>query len=82
MLDAKETAISDVYTMEAARFSKSYRESLYGLDEEDRRGADRIAVEDNGYDLDATPIDTLMRAEGMGFSVAHAMEYGDQGYDT
>ena len=51
-------------------------------DEEDRRGPDRIAVEDNGYDLDCTPIDTLMRAEGMGFSVAHAMEHGDEGYDT
>lgn len=44
--------------------------------------SDRDVVEGNGYDLDATPIDTLMRAEGMGFSVAHAMEHGDEGYDT
>ena len=50
-------------------------------DEEDRRGSDRIAVEGNGFDLDCTPIDTLMREEGMGFSVAHAMEHGDEPYD-
>lgn len=81
MLDAKETAISDVYTIEAARFTTGYRQSLYDMDATETIISDRTVVEGNGFDLDCTPIDTLMREEGMGFSVAHAMEHGDEAYD-
>lgn len=42
---------------------------------------DRDVLERSGYQVDLTPIDTLMRDDGCALSVAHAMEYGDDPYE-
>jgi hypothetical protein len=44
----------------------------------ERLNSDREVMEDAGYDVEHTPIDVLMSREGLGFSVAYAMEYDDE----
>ena len=42
---------------------------------------DRAVLERSGYQVDSTPIDTLMRDTGCALSVAHVMEHGDDPYE-
>jgi hypothetical protein len=47
----------------------------------DRACDDREAIERGGYDCDCAPVDILMGDPGLGFNVAHAMQYGDEPYE-
>lgn len=69
-------------TMMADGLQAMYGHHLEDIPVCDRACDDREAMEQNGYDCDCTPIDVLMGDPGLGYSVAWAMEHGDQQYEV